>query len=534
MSNISQNRRQTGTLFTCLTIFLIALSALASRTSALAGSFSTSYSGGASQGYGPYADWGTPGAYGIGSDNEGGAESDTSKITANFTWVPNPAYPTNDPEPGSVIIRQYSSSYWVDSDGYAELGSGSCDNGLGSGITTTSAGNDGGIAGQTSTGYEYTLNTGNTISCTPSGIYGGVFGGCGVDYSATPYPITIGVNGAVQDTSGNWDILVGQGCTSSLQGVPGNCTVSNYVWTVSGTTLQDWSPSTPAGFLGFGANPDASYEVDGPGPLTNATASWFWNDPGPGPDKETITCTATVTPPSGEGSPINVSAKINVWVYLPICTSGCVGGEMVVYQTAGSGDWRFGAFPSASGETGGMDFRAQLFPPYQSPVSSWNTNFGSLFLVQLITPNVEYEDSSQVWWKDDNFSHEGLDTTSPYPWVSYQNDAWGEIEYMTRDSPYIDLTYFGAIAASFDDSFEDYLMYTPPPCGSNYVQTVPLGYFSWSTYSSASCDVTVPSTGWSTTVVGSVDQLGSAFSSKSIFPSWAQLNGTGIDTFVQQ
>jgi hypothetical protein len=160
MSNIFQNRRQTGTLFTCLTIFLIALSALASCTKVLAGSFTTTtYSGGASQGYGPYTGGGGPAAYGKGSGNEGPAASDTSIITANFTWVPNPAYPTNDPEPKVVLIQQYSYAYWVDSDGYTVLGTGSCDNGLGSGITSTDAGypSGSGIAGQTSAGYAYTL-----------------------------------------------------------------------------------------------------------------------------------------------------------------------------------------------------------------------------------------------------------------------------------------------------------------------------------------------------------------------------------------
>jgi hypothetical protein len=307
--------------------------------------------------------------------------------------------------------------------------------------------------------------------------------------------------------------------------------VSDYQWSVSGTTIQGWSPSTPAGFLGFGANPDASYEVDGTGPLTNATASWFWNDQGMATE-EAISCTATVTPPSGKGAPINVSASAVVWVYRPYMASACAGGMLAIFQSANqNNDWLYGAYPAADGETGGMDFTAELEAPTLSPISSWNTNFGSLFLVQLVTPNVQYEASSGTWWKNGDYGQEGLDATCPYGWVSYVNNPAGAIKYMTRDSPDIDLTLTGAVAARLTDGFQDYLMYTPPPCGNNFVQCVPLGYFNWSTSGS----VAIPSSGYwaEASPAGQVIQENAGFTPTNTFPSWQNVS-TASAPFVQE
>jgi hypothetical protein len=81
---------------------------------------------------------------------------------------------------------------------------------------------------------------------------------------------------SVDPSDGSINILIGQYCGASLAGVPSDCTIT-YAWSVSGSTFQTWQSQTPA--IGSApANLDASYYVDGPGPLTNPTAGWYWND----------------------------------------------------------------------------------------------------------------------------------------------------------------------------------------------------------------------------------------------------------------
>jgi hypothetical protein len=176
-----------------------------------------------------------------------------------------------------------------------------------------------------------------------------------------------------------------------------------------------------------------------------------------------------------------------------------------------------------------MDWTANVSAPSSCPISSWNTNIGSLFLIQLVTPELECWDTSGNWWKDNEFGQAGLDTTCPYGWVRYENA--GVSSYETNDSPGIALT--GTQSAIMQDGFEDYLMYTPPPCGSNPVQCVPLGDYEWS----ANGSVDMPSSGGWADFTGSAGEImayGTAFTPNNIFPSWTQLNGTGIDQLVEQ
>jgi hypothetical protein len=218
-------------------------------------------------------------------------------------------------------------------------------------------------------------------------------------------------------------------------------------------------------------------------------------------------------------------------VYLPNWTSSCVGGVLAVYQAAnGNGDWLFGAAASVPGETGGMDFYASLSALNPFPISLWNTNLGSLSLFQLVDPARDFMDSFYLMWRDAEFGKEGLDT-APYAWVSSSASASLEA-FMTRDSPYMDLTYSGAQFADMNDSFDDYLMYTPPPCGNNFVQCVPVGHFYWGTTGYAS----IPGNqNWADYAgpAGTVSPGGSKFTASSTFPSWIQVNSGG-DTFVQQ
>ena len=63
-----------------------------------------------------------------------------------------------------------------------------------------------------------------------------------VSYSVNAYPVILYLGGATEDTNGNYSILVGQGCSVGLSGVPSallNNTANPpaYKWTVTGTTF---------------------------------------------------------------------------------------------------------------------------------------------------------------------------------------------------------------------------------------------------------------------------------------------------------
>ena len=158
----------------------------------------------------------------------------------------------------------------------------------------------------------------------------GANGGYGLSYSVavTTINLTITLAGTTPDSSGAANILVGQGCTAGLSAT--GCTVSDpYQWSVSGTTFQDWEPTTqanPKATPPMQANPNASYELDGTGPLTNSTAHWFWNDLKQMP--ETVKCTANVTP-TGQ-NPMQVTVSKQVIVQVPTFKAFAFGGYMQV------------------------------------------------------------------------------------------------------------------------------------------------------------------------------------------------------------
>jgi len=343
-----------------------------------------------------------------------------------------------------------------------------------------------------------------TASSTP-GL--GQTGSVSVSYSASASPVLLNLTGAKQDSSGNWNILVGQHCTASLSGIPSSCTVS-YQWSVGGTTFQTWSDTAPT-------DTDVSYYVDGPGPLNIAEPSWYWNDlMGSGATKnETVSCTATVTPPAGEGSPFTVSATKQVHVMVPGWNCTGTGGTMQVNTSApGDSNYELWAGPIAgSGETGGMDWNATV----TSAKAALFAN-GDIKIVQLTTPNATYTEgtTTHAWSLN---GQAGLDTSCPYPWTS------GAPNYFGGDTPGTPLMSTDT-AATEQSQFVDYLMYVAP--GAD-VQWVPLATFSWGTNGSA----TQPNPGgWAafgSGSAGSVTPSGAPvkFSQSNSFPSWTQNSG---------
>ena len=345
-------------------------------------------------------------SYGLYGQTETGSAIGTvsckGDLTATFTW-PSGVGPT----PPAVIIEQQAEVLW---NGYTGV-TGSAFNPLnqvspGVGVDCVAIK----YSGQSATASVplpaslTVVLSGLTATATPPvPPYPGGTGVIRASYQASIFPVTLNLVGATKDSSGNYNILVGQGCTASLSGIPAGCTVSNYQWSVTGTTFQSWT-----------ADNSHTTEVDGPGPLTNPTASWFWDDQKTAQDK--VTCTVTVTPPSGQGLPFSLTVVKPVNVVVPSWTCTGTAGTMQVNTLWGAGNgtdsclWAGPA--SGSAKSVGMDWNATL-----SPLPAPFSGTGTLELVQTETPNSTYISTAGAKYKRSNNGQQGLDTFYPYPWV---------------------------------------------------------------------------------------------------------------------
>ena len=448
-----------------------------------------------------------------------------SPITAKFTW--QPAY-AGDLPPASVIVSQGGYAQ-----GFTQYASGNCviNYVLNDGLGSSNSGSAPKICKDTQRSVQSPSGDGSvSLTCSSSAAFTGNSGTMGYNggsasangivylgYNASVSPVTISLGGSVRDSSGNYNILVGQFCKSSLVGVPSSCTVSNYNWTVSGPTFQTWQSQTPTPF-----NVDATYEVDGPGPLTNATAGWYWNEVGKNSSKsETVTCSATVTPPVGQGPAFTVTAsqKVNVWS--PNWTGFGIGGDTEVINglpSVGGVDTNVylqatGTFAALRlGGTYGMTWKATVAPPSQAPVSFGS---GSLILTQIVLQlDRESTDFAGRSGGEPDNGETGLDTVYPYGWINPAPN------YLSGDGPLMNIT--NDRYASQNIQFEDYLMYFPP--GSS--QCVTVGHFVWSTSGSASVTLS-PNGSWSgyNIPAGTVTPSGtqSIFVRANDFPTWTQI-----------
>ena len=264
-------------------------------------------------------------------------------------------------------------------------------------------------------------------------------------------------------------------------------------------------------------NSDASYEVDGPGPLTNPTARWYWNETGNDSSKtETVSCTATVTPPPGQGAAFSVTASQPVTVWSPSWTGTSIGGEVDVTTDDPDGNgtdyWLDAVATPTELQVGigrGMTWKATVAPPTNSPVAFGS---GSLILTQVILQFQQDYSNVEGPVKDAQDGHSGLDTDYPYGW------ATGAPNYLSGDTPGMDLTALGAIDATENLTFEDYLMYFPP----NSSQCVTLGHYTWVVSGTAN----LTSGGWSpSNPVGTITDSGrtGSFIQANDFPNWTEI-----------
>ena len=452
-------------------------------------------------------------------------------------WIWNASSPPG-PVPQQVIVKQYSSASWE-----STTASGQCDDALKDAPVTTSANGD---TNSTSSGTHYSVKTADAngnleVYCTPTASV--AKGSSGVYYMASASPVLIKLSGPTPDSSGNLHILIGQGCTASLSGIPsGTGWKTTYAWSISGTTFQSWSPTTPAfpnASPPTAANSQASYFVGGSGPLTNSTAHWYWDD---GAALRTVSCTATVTPPAGQGAPFSVTATKNIALQIPTYQAAGIGGYMQVNMAKPDDTAHFNlwAGPTATGKANGLPAGMVWQATVTTPTVP-NFGLGSLELVQLVKPNNSYTTvaNPSTTVSDPQNSILCLDGTCPYG-VAVPEAPIKPLN--DDDAPGLLLN--GGTLLSFahkGGAYTDYLMYLPPTpasTDSNYLacQWVALGQFSWSTDGSA----TIPSTkNWAdySKQHGGSDAVGTVNPSAAtpfsdvvgplVFPSWGNVDSAG-------
>jgi hypothetical protein len=476
-------------------------------------------------------------------------------VTGTWVGVPNS---TVDPPPSSVILTENALASAVqmhnDSSGNIITTAGTVNDWLGDPVSTSGS-NLGTATGTRYVSQAISVSSGTfQVEVKMSASSGDTSGpeymdgdgdptngsaGCSVVLGRTASPAqpaaTITVSTPVVILGGTTPynnalyILIGQGCTSSLMGIPSAlltdppaAAIPTYSWDVTGTTFQVWSNTTPETLQGP-ANPQASHYVSGPGLLSLPTASWYWNDLGPTSKPETVSCSVTLTPPTGQGSAFTVSPSQTTTVMMPDFTGTGTAGYMQVNTSApGDSNYELWAGPTApmisSGMTGGMSWDLSVTTP-PSPAFG----LGNLELVQIVTPYLTY--SANGGATQTYSPGTGLDGEYPY---AQGQELSGHL--MNSDSPGMGLInmFFTVTQATFTPGFTDYLMYEPP----NSTQFVPVGIFVWSTSGSAALPA-APNNSWSqystmhggdpADAAGTVNAPNVDFVQTNSFPSWTQI-----------
>lgn len=300
--------------------------------------------------------------------------------------------------------------------------------------------------------------------------YNGYEAGAAVTFSVTPYPVTINLAGVTPDTNYQPNILIGQGCTASIAGIPTALmnTGPTCQWKVLGTTFQSWAVTYQAGVSSTGTL------TNGPGPLTYPTASWFWSDGAIGSTPEAVSCTVILTPPPGEGSTFTVSPQQAVQVVVPAYTFTCVTGKVQVTPRLVKGVDVLSLWVGPTDKTTrGITWTAGATTPAPFPAGEGGWDF-----VQTVdggytrTTTTGPSQSSPT----DPTKRKGLDGAYPYA-PATDMPAFGAT-FTSGDSPGTPVEdKYTTYTSGF--TFDTYVMYLPPPANGAAVQYVPLGQIEW-------------------------------------------------------
>lgn len=393
----------------------------------------------------------------------------TGPITAHFQWN---AGMTNDPPPTSVIVQQHSVASFTSSAPPGSTAGGACDNGLGvtSPMGAASYSADNSAYSFASGGQSFSLPvcnpsasaSGSNVNSSPTSICGG---SASVTYTATATPININPTGTTIDSTGLYNILIGQGCTSYIQaGAPlGNAvTFSNFQWSVSDDT-----------FGGFGMGVDNVYStgkpyghvypVD-PSEYLKPNPHWFWKDADELGAMRTISCTAQI---NINGVPIPggiVSGQKTVKVWTP--------SHEFLYNNGGTsyfGLGTVGAGTEAVINWNGAVGIPQFFYTALGHTGTWQ--FTQLCSLYHLAPPLIYT-FTNGFYLDAEFNYSSKQGS---PWnadATYYSNNY--TSHAASDSPSI--TFSGSAIATIDDYYWTYMMYQPP--GTD-VSWVPLHKMAW-------------------------------------------------------
>ena len=214
-------------------------------------------------------------------------------------------------------------------------------------------------------------------------------------------PVSLQLVGPTLDGSGGQAILIGQGCTASVVGLPtfpSGYTVS-YQWTVPGRTFSSWTGGV--GQQSATITPGISTDD------VHGTAHWYWAD---NAATEVITCEITVTPPSGQGTSFTVAALQQVALLVPtIIRADGTGGDMLINTNGPGNVLTLYAGPTADqaaqGFTQGMNWRAGVTtPPLFAP--------GTCIISQIVQQAVSRTPIGSTQPKlSDHYGHTGLDNS---------------------------------------------------------------------------------------------------------------------------
>jgi hypothetical protein len=194
----------------------------------------------------------TPYPYALTGTNYGGASggagppSCTGTITSTFTWQPAAGQTIiSDPPPATVIVSEsctvsattnYPGSMGAYNTGLGQSGS----------VAFTPGGNNNTV---TVTGIRYTTTAGIptiTLQETPSATATTIGADSSLSYTATATPVILTFYGTIKDSSGDDNILIGQGCSCTLS--VGSYGLSKFQWTIPDTVKGFETGSTPKSY----------------------------------------------------------------------------------------------------------------------------------------------------------------------------------------------------------------------------------------------------------------------------------------------
>ena len=400
----------------------------------------------------------------------------TGTITATFTF--SPSY-TGEPPPQQVILYQKCTvsgkTGGIPGDPPTN-GTVTVDTGLGQ----TQSGTNVNL-----TQESYTAHTGGqsfVITCPASARTINQHVGAassGVQYTATASPISISIPAAVHDFTGGSNVLIGQGCTSSLAGIPSALlTGATYAWAVSGNTFQKWTVASPS--------PTSATLAKTPFPLNQATAHWYWSDT---TKSQTVSCTAKVTPPAGMGAAFNVGAGLDVNLASPTAASPKVTLGSVQINT--NDGFIVGGIVLYLGPTTNTTYLGvQWETGLTNPALFSNETGGGWNVVQIIhVPTDNRTTTAGAVEKAPIQGLTGLDKL--YPYMPTDTAMWSNDYSLHKfgDTPgqQVDDNH---IQYNITQTFDTYIMYLPPGSDSQWVP------FQLSNWGWSATPVNRPSTSW--------------------------------------